>query len=376
MRTTLLLIALALAAGGVATQPATGPSGTDWPAFHGGGAMLGVAPDAPSPPLKVLWTYRTNDKERAGVDGGAVIVGNSVYVVDNKGTVHAIELATGKARWKTEIEDTFETPPLVLGGRVIVCDMSGVVHALNAVDGKKLWEYKSDGPMHAGANGVGDRVLIANDQALIGCLEAATGKVLWTARAGDRVNSAPTVANGLVYAAGCDSAVTVVSLEDGKEKLSVGVGAVAPGSAAVTGDRFIVGTDGGKVVCKSLEGKDLWTYEGVEGGAMVFGTPAVAEGLVVVGARDQAVHAIDLASGKGQWKFQTNGDVDGSVAIAAGRVYVCSRDRRLYVLDLKTGKELWQYRAAGSLGAGPALTREVVVIADSSGNVVCLGPNR
>src|SRR4051812_8084214 len=83
------------------TAPAPArPAASDWPAFHGGGTLTGVADALPGgPELKLRWTYTTSDANSAGVEGGAAVVGDTVYVGDADGTLHAIDLATGKRRW-------------------------------------------------------------------------------------------------------------------------------------------------------------------------------------------------------------------------------------------------------------------------------------
>src|SRR5687768_5108308 len=66
MTATLLLGAMALAEQAV-TKPAAPAA---W-AFHGGGALLGVAPQLPPPPMKPRWTYRCDEDGDAGIDGAA-----------------------------------------------------------------------------------------------------------------------------------------------------------------------------------------------------------------------------------------------------------------------------------------------------------------
>src|SRR5689334_2947794 len=78
----------------------------DWPAFHAGGPLTGVASTDPgAPPMKTRWTYRTAEDHPAAVGGSPAIVGDTVYVADADGALHAIDLKTGKARWKYESED-------------------------------------------------------------------------------------------------------------------------------------------------------------------------------------------------------------------------------------------------------------------------------
>ena len=179
--------------------------GGDWPAFHGGGALEGDALPIGPPPMRVRWTYHTNEADPSGVDAAAAIVGDSVYVADQKGTLHAIELATGNRRWTYVAKRGFATTPLVLDGRVMLGDLAGTFHAVAAAEGKKLWAFDTGSEIHSSANALGKRVVFGDDDADIYCLEAADGKVAWQQKGGDRINGTPAVAGGAVYLCGCDA---------------------------------------------------------------------------------------------------------------------------------------------------------------------------
>jgi outer membrane protein assembly factor BamB len=87
------------AADPVAAAPAPATSSNDWPAFHGGGPLRGEATGEAlgAPPMNVRWTYYTDEKEPAAIEGGAAIVGQTVYVGDTKGTLHAVDPRDGQA---------------------------------------------------------------------------------------------------------------------------------------------------------------------------------------------------------------------------------------------------------------------------------------
>jgi outer membrane protein assembly factor BamB len=372
-----------------ATQP------TSFSAFHGGGGMLGVAPPIGPPPMRVRWTFSTKVEERAaapdpsptttpstqphheaqaGIEGAPTIDGQSVYVADGGGTLHAIDLATGKQRWTYHSDDGFETSPLVMNGRVYIGDLSGIFHAVSVADGKKLWTFDAENTIHSSANAVDGNIVFGTDGADIFCL-SPEGKQLWQAKAGDRINGAPAVAGGSVFVSGCDAQLRALKVGTGEEQFASDIGALAPGSPVVLDDRIIIGTDQGRVVAMPRDGgKSLWEFDGVAEHAMVYGSPATADGIVVVGARDRNVYALDVATGKLLWTFPTRGDVDASPLISSGRVYIASRDRHLYVLNLKTGKELWSFNAARPISASPAIGSGVLVLADTGGTVRCLEP--
>jgi len=354
-----------------ADTPATRP----FAAYQGGGPLLGQGPSLKPPPMKLRWTYQVSDRERAEIEGSPVIAGDNVLVADGRGTLHCLNLSSGRPRWKYQTSSSFVTTPLVCDGRVMLGDMDGIFHAVNVDDGRRLWTVDVESAMHSSPNIAGSLVLFGTDAADIVCLNAGDGKVIWKQKAGDRVNAAPAISGTMAFFSGCDAHLRAVDIEAGREVFSVELGAVAPGSAIVVDGRAVVGTDRGRVVCVDIAARrQQWVYDGVENEMMVYATPACADGIVVTGARDRQVHGIDLATGKRIWVFPTRGEVDAPPLIADGRVYIGSRDRKLYVLDLKTGRRLWDFTAARGIVAGAASGGGCLVVADMAGNVYCLEP--
>ncbi len=366
-----------------ATEPAPAAKvpvmpGGEWPAFHGGGPLRGVAKAIDAKPLALRWTYKTDQQGMAGIEGSAAIFGGIAYVGDSKGVLHAVELATGKPKWTYKASDAIEASPLVCDGKVLVGDLGGIFHCVSAADGKKIWTFDTESTIHSSANLAGEgknaRVLFGDDGSNVFCLNLADGSKAWEQSTGDRVNGTPGVGFGAAFVSGCDAHLHAMKLTDGTEQFSANVGAICPGSPAILDDRIVIGTDGGRIVCFSSIGKQLWEFSGIGDMAMVYSSPAVADGIVVVGARDRKVHALDLATGKPKWEFTTRGDVDSSPAISGGRVFVGSRDKKLYILDLKTGQLAGEFTAGRAITASPAIGEGVVVVGDTAGNLYCLEP--
>ncbi|HEX4792679.1 MAG TPA: PQQ-binding-like beta-propeller repeat protein [Humisphaera sp.] len=372
------------------TKPADLPK--DWPAFHAGGALRGVAQPIGAPPMKLRWTFRTSENlpatapsstqpaPQAGrFEGSAAISNGTVYIADTAGLLHAIDLKTGKRKWVYPAIDGegFETTPLVMDGKVFIGDLGGIFHAVAASDGHKLWTFDSASTIHSSANAIGNRIVFGDDGADIFCIDANTGAKLWEEKAGDRVNGAPAIVDGAALVSGCDAQLRGIGLADGKEMYAVDLGALCPGSAAISNNRIVMGTDGGRVVCLTADKRQqAWLFESVENRAMVYSSPAIADGIVVVGARDRNVYGLELSSGKKIWSFPTRGEVDSSPAISGGRVYVGSKDRKLYVLDLKTGAKIWEFSASRAITGSPAIAEGVAVVGDTSGTLYCLEPEK
>ena len=366
----------------------------DYPAFHNGGPLLGVAKSIGAPPMRVRWQFRAADDPAPtkpgappsivmpGFEASAAIVDGIVFSADRAGALRAMDLKTGKLIWTYRTEAGFSASPAVVNGIVYIGDEDGIFHAVKAANGEKLWTFEAGSSIHSPANFLDSRIVFGDDGADIYCL-SPDGKKIWDAKSGDRVNGAPAIGaaapgqSASVFVSGCDAQLRAVDMDTGKERYAKELGALCPGSPALLADRIVIGTDGGKVVCLSADGqKQLWAFEGVRDGAMVYSSPAVSEGIVVVGTRDRNVYGLDLASGQKKWAFPTRGDVDSSPQISGGRVYVGSKDKRLYVLDLKTGVALWDFTASRGITATPAIADGVVVIGDTGGVLYCLEPEK
>ncbi|MFW6164244.1 MAG: PQQ-binding-like beta-propeller repeat protein, partial [Planctomycetota bacterium] len=88
----------------------------------------------------------------------------------------------------------------------------------------------------------------------------------------------------------------------------------------------------------------------------------VADGLAYYGSSaDGKVYALDLATGRRRWSFQTEGPIRFSPMVAGGRVFVGSDDGFLYCLSAGEGTLLWKFRGGPRdeklLGNGRMISR-------------------
>lgn len=78
----------------------------------------------------------------AGLDAD----GRYIYISDDKGAVHALDLATGTSLWKQDklrLRDL--SSPVAFGRLVVVADVKGIVHLLNRDDGSFVGRMVTDG---------------------------------------------------------------------------------------------------------------------------------------------------------------------------------------------------------------------------------------
>ena len=345
-------------------------------AFRDGGGLIGEVAAIGPPPYRLRWKYQTDDVQHAGVEGAATITEDTVYVADSRGTLHAIDLASGNGKWKYVSDGGFEATPLVINSRIFIGDLSGVFHCVSTT-GEKQWLLDTESGIHGSANADGDKIYFGTDGAQIYCLDQQ-GKKIFTATAEDRINSAPSIGSlpdgrTAAFFSGCDSKLRAIDLKIEKEVFAIEMAGFAAGSPVLAGDKILIGVDQGHLQCFSIDGKPLWDYTGFRDKATVSCTPAVSisNNIAVVGSQDRQVHAVKLSDGTKIWTFPTRGEVNSSPIISGNRVYTASQDKNVYVLDLMTGKELWKFTTARAVEAAPAVAQGVFVISDTRGNVYC-----
>ncbi len=108
---------------------------------------------------------------------------------------------------------------------------------------------------------------------------------------------------------------------------------------------FIGACDNRMYALDAASGRQLWAFqtEGVIMGTAAYGPDTR---LVYFGSHDSHVYAVDAADGTLAWKFKTGEGVWAAILYVDGTVYVGSRDGYFYALDGRTGKPVWQYPAA------------------------------
>lgn len=343
----------------------------DWPVFRGGPTMAGTAEAKLPEQLDERWTFKCKDE----IHSAPAVADGVVYVASMDKHLYALELATGKEKWKAKL-GMMKAPPAIAAGRVYVGDVDGKFHCVDAKTGEAKWNFECGGEITAGANFHGPNVLVGSHDSTLYCLDAATGKKVWDFKIDGPVNGAVAVVGDRTFVAGCDSILHALDAKTGKSVGQVDLGGQAAATAAVYGNFAYVGTMGNQVVAVEwTKPKKTWVFEPKRRQQPFYASAAVTESLVVVGSRDKKVYALDRGTGAEKWSFVTEAMVDASPVVVGNRAYVgcLSSTGEFYVLDLATGRQIQKLELDGAINASAAVAGDALLVGTERGTLYCLG---
>jgi outer membrane protein assembly factor BamB len=168
---------------------------------------------------EVLWTAPLKFNPWAGPTVGPyVIVGCSSIrmdpkaVADARGEVVAVELDTGKVKWRKEVPGGVLSSVSVKAGMAIFTATDGKVRAWDAFTGQEKWAYDARTPFFAGPAVANNMIYVADLKGVVHALNLTDGKPEWTldlgkepaTRTSGMVYGSPIVHRGRLYLATCN----------------------------------------------------------------------------------------------------------------------------------------------------------------------------
>lgn len=325
----------------------------DWPRFRGpDGTGLSTETKVPT-----TWSATENIAWKTPLEGtgnsSPIVVGSKVFVTcaTEKGkfrTLHCFDRSTGKELWKQTVSYELEDPthntnpycgssPASDGKHVVVYEGSAGVHCYD-LDGKKLWSRDLGECRHIW--GYGSSPVFHEGKVLVNygpgvkqqlvALDAATGDIVWSAPQADG-------ASGLDDGGGKDWtgswSTPLVTKIDGQTQIVVAY------------PKHVQGFD-------PATGKALWEIGGL--GKLVYTDTLIADGYGVSmsGYHGPAIGyklggSGDRTESNRLWVHpQGNPQRIGSGVLIGKHIFMGNENGTLQCLDVTTGEEKWRERAS------------------------------
>ena len=347
------------------------------------------------------WRFRMSND----VWGKPSVAGDLVYVTSFE--VHALDVATGRRRFKTRdvawsmtVADgrihASDGPTLFAldareggdlwrlstdawvyslkadRGTVVTGTRGGGVQAWEAANGHKLWEItgaQTDFESPEAGPAVHDGTVYVWKDARLRALEARTGEERWSYPIGDAASCGGVpvritqAADGYVYVS-AGTRVLAIDVASGHVRWHFEAPAVflcpptfVPGPAVTGGGVYLADYLGTVYALDATDGRDRWRIA-TESRASI--EPVlVAAGHVHVGS-GKGLYTLDAVTGTPKWRFQAGGDLVGAPAVAEGRIHFGSTDHLLYTLKADDGRLRWKLATGGEITGAPVVKDGVV----------------
>lgn len=339
--------------------------------------------------LVPAWTARMDQPILSSpVAANGIVYLASTGLPSPVGHIFAFDAITGASIWTTptgpshtgfdpDLPALRPSPAVASNGILYAFGGDNQLYALDAAAGTFLWSipigFNSQASSPSVANGV-VYVWIGPGNMKLVALDAELGTPLWTYNglADNKTASSPAVADDLVFLAQGKS-LFALAIRTGElvyrfDPLSGASLNIHSSPAIVNQEAYIVATgEGGTALfaIDSTRGNLLWQ------GFMMGRTdssPAVAGGIIYIGATDQNLYAFNASSCKAAgscnplWTAPTGGAITSSPTVANGVVYIGSDDGKLYAFDALSGALLWTATTGGSISSSPAVAYSMVYV--------------
>ncbi len=152
------------------------------------------------------------------VRAAPVLTPSGVLVADVDGGLRLFSANTGALRWEQHAGAPVYQTPAALGGHVFVATTRGSLTALDAATGRQGWHYAAtDTTVRLTAPAAaGDAVVVAGTDGIVRMLDATTGAVRWATSLDDAVGAAPLLTAHTVYVGTMAKGLVALDRADGQ----------------------------------------------------------------------------------------------------------------------------------------------------------------
>jgi outer membrane protein assembly factor BamB len=285
-----------------------------------------------------------------GFGGGLAFDGGKLFATSGFGDVIALDAASGRRLWATNLGVPVMNAPVASGGRVFVSSQDNHFYALAQTDGRKLWDHtgieESAGILESTSAAVaGEFVLAPYTSGELYALRVQNGRPSWndmltssgnvTALSElDDIAGKPVVDRDVVFAISHSGLMAAISLSTGDRLWSRDIGGIQ--TPWVAGDYVYVITTDQRLLCLTRkEGRVRWVHQlqrwtdADKSNFVVWSGPVlVSDRLVLVSSAGYAV-SVSPYTGQVLSRMEIPGQAYIAPVVANDTLYLWTNDAQL-----------------------------------------------
>lgn len=268
-------------------------------------------------------------------------VATDLVLVQKAGIVTAYDVATGEESWSFDVSSSgglrrswMGSGPIYDHMELVGLDADVAFHVLDAATGEETCAYWCQ---HSSSRALGDLLYIIDHNTYVLALDPRKNEVIWKSY----------IAHGLPI-------LSSLEVHDGIILVMSGTTRWKESKWPTLEDDHIIRAFDGRTGEQLWQAKPAWKAYAVE-------VPTVEKTMVYLRTAWGEVSALDLQTGKEQWRLQSK-HTRPQFTPAGGLVYVNDEDQRLIALDVKSGEERWRFQSPHSSPGFVAIHGDVAYI--------------
>jgi outer membrane protein assembly factor BamB len=266
--------------------------------------------------------------------------------------------------WSLATAGLIDSTPAVVGGTVYVGDESGSLYAVNEVSGDVQWTTAAGSAIESSPAVDSGLVIFGDDGGSLTALSATTGATEWSTALSGAVSSAPVAVDGVVYVGSAGGDLYAINETTGAINWSYQLkgGVVSSPAADVTNGLIIVTDQSGAVTAVTTAGDLAWTFKT---SMAIVASPVVSGTSVFAVSTNDKVFSFNENTGAVHWSYTTGGPITAAPGMLGSELIVGSTDGNLYHFNASTGTETGT-QAVGAPISGLALATGFIVVTSTN----------
>jgi outer membrane protein assembly factor BamB len=309
---------------------------------------------------KPVWAFAAGGP----VHSSPAVADGLVIAATLAGRIFAVSEATGELRWSMQTGSTlpknispagewdlYVSSPVVVDRTIVIGAGDGNVYALDLTTGRERWRAKTGGKVRATPSVKDGVAVVGSWDGRVYAIDVATGNTRWVhhtvgdtldlQREGyDRraIQSTAAIAEGTVFLGSRDDGFYALDFATGQRKWrSSHATSWVVGSPAVRDGRAYVGSSDGHFI-QSVDvasGRELWR---APVNSNVLSSPVLAGSLLVVGAANTnagrgEVLALDAPTGVVRWRLPLGDAVWSTPVVVGNEIYIGCDDGGVVAIE-------------------------------------------
>ncbi|MEM3731342.1 MAG: PQQ-binding-like beta-propeller repeat protein [Candidatus Bathyarchaeia archaeon] len=318
----------------------------------------------------VLWSMYLN----SSVVSSPIVADGIIYIATLSGKIYALDFKTGEEFWTLDTNCTISSTPSFNSGMIIFgTERPGRIYALDACTGALRWLYEipEGGVVQCSPAIVDGKVIIGSSDGYLRCFSQFDGELLWESYVGGKPSS-PAISNQTVFTT-CPY-ISAVNITNGALIWRYVTNWPVFSAPAVADGLVFIGAENDDKVftLDQRTGEHVWSHK--TGGWLT--SPAVdsSKKLVIAGCRDARTYCLSEFTGYLKWQYISAPNHLSAPTISEdGLVYFGSTDGYVYCLNEETGREIWKYDVGSPIVSSPVVACQHLIVASEEGKLLCFG---